>query len=108
MKALLYIFSLPRKYNKFLKPNVKTNAAKYKQFIKHFGTHYFQSGKYGGSIKLVLTTDTSYFRGKTTKDIEAQAKGSFFEIIKIGEGNSNSNLKKVDDTFTKETSKTLK
>lgn len=80
---------------------------KYMKFIKTFGTHYFSQGKFGGLLRLVLTTDQSYFQGQTDTQVKAQARATFFNIIKLGGGGSSSK-QTVDSKFTEVTQKSVR
>lgn len=68
--------------DKFLPKRIEGNATAYKNFIDYFGTHFLEYGKYGGLIRLMAETDKSYYQSRSTKDVEVQAKGSFFNLIK--------------------------
>lgn len=93
--------------DKYLPPDIASNVAAYKQFIQYFGTHFLQYGKFGGLIRLVLSTETSYYQSKSDRDVEAQAKASCFKIISAGGGGSGSKTK-IDVKFTMASIKTVR
>ena len=39
------------------------DPAAFEDFINQFGTHYFAFGKFGGVVRLLLETKSSYFKG---------------------------------------------
>ncbi|XP_076070486.1 perivitellin-2 67 kDa subunit-like [Mytilus galloprovincialis] len=84
-----------------------STCLKYMKFIKTFGTHYFSQGKFGGLLRLVLTTDQSYYQGRTDTQVKAQASATFFKIIKLGGGGS-SRTQTVDSKFTQVTQKSVR
>lgn len=71
---------------------------KFNEFIRNFGTHYFQDAFFGGMLKLVVETERSYFERSTTVGVGLQAEGLFGQMVKLkgGIGVSNTN---VDGTF---------
>ncbi|VDI18488.1 Hypothetical predicted protein [Mytilus galloprovincialis] len=75
---------------------------KYMKFIDTFGTHYFNHGRFGGILRLLLATDASYFEKKTEKRITLEAKSLFKKILKIG-GKSTTSTKIIDTKFTNST-----
>ncbi|XP_071128168.1 perivitellin-2 67 kDa subunit-like [Mytilus edulis] len=84
-----------------------STSLQYMEFIKSFGTHIFNHGKFGGLLRLVLATDESYYLDKTDSQVEAQAKATFFNTIKLGGGGS-SGTQRVDEAFTRATRKDVR
>ncbi|XP_071126454.1 perivitellin-2 67 kDa subunit-like [Mytilus edulis] len=91
---------LPKTFN-------DTTTSQYMRFIDTFGTHYFNQGKFGGLLRLILATDESYYHSKTDSQVEAQASATFFNIIKLGGGGS-SGRQTVDEAFTRATRKSVR
>jgi len=80
---------------------------KYEEFIKNFGTHYFQDAFFGGMLKLVIETESSYFETSTTVGVGLQAEGVFGEIVKLKGGVGVSN-KNVDEKFRKSSKESMR
>ena len=80
---------------------------KYAEFIKTFGTHYFQDAFFGGMLKLLIETESSYFEKSTTVGVGLQAEGVFGEVVKLkgGVGVSNTN---VDGNFKKSSKQSMR
>ena len=80
---------------------------KYEEFIKNFGTHYFQDAFFGGMLKLLVETESSYFETSTTVGVGLQAEGLFGQIVKLkgGVGVSNTN---VDGNFKKSSRESMR
>ena len=83
------------------------DPARYAEFIDHFGTHYFANGKFGGVIRLLLETESSYFKGKTESKIKAEAGGMFKNILKA-KGGYDGATATVDEEFRRKTAKTIR
>ena len=47
-------------------------------FIKNYGTHFLFEGELGGYISMMNLADSTYYSSHTTRDIETNAKASFF------------------------------
>ena len=82
-------------------------SERFEEFIKTFGTHYFQDAFFGGMLKLVVETERSYFERSTTVGVGLQAEGVFGQIVKLkgGVGVSNTN---VDGTFKRMSKETMR
>jgi len=80
---------------------------RYEEFIKNFGTHYFQDAFFGGMLKLLVETESSYFETSTTVGVGLQAEGLFGQIVKLkgGVGVSNTN---VDGNFKKSSKESMR
>ncbi|CAC5371793.1 PRF1 [Mytilus coruscus] len=91
---------LPKTFN-------DNTTSQYMRFIHTFGTHYFNQGKFGGLLRLILATDESYFDKKIDSQVEAQASATFFNIIKLGGGGS-SDRQTVDEAFIKATKENIR
>ena len=78
------------------------SPAPYYEFISIFGTHYFSKGKFGGYIRNYFETDSEYYLTHTEKDMNVQATGSFFNLLKADGGYDGSTFQ-VDEEFTKNT-----
>lgn len=85
--------------DKFLPSKFESDPQKYFEFITTFGTHYFSTVNYGGSLQLYLETMKSYYQGKSDKDVQAEASATFYKILK-GMGGTSWSVKKVDTKFT--------
>lgn len=83
------------------------HPAPYEEFIEYFGTHYFRSANYGGMISLLLETSSTYFMGKTDRDVSRQAEASFLGILKAKGGYSGS-IAATDERFESLTTKTVR
>jgi len=79
----------------------------YEDFIKSFGTHFFQDAYFGGMLKLVIETESSYFEKSTTVGVGLQAEGVFGEIVKLKGGVGVSNTK-VDGDFKKSSKESMR
>lgn len=90
-----------------LSTSFTSNPSSYFRFIRYFGTHYFTSGNFGGAIKLHIETKSSYYDGKTTRDVRAQAKASFLSLVKI-RGSGSSSSSRIDRNFKKSSTESLK
>ncbi|XP_071106999.1 perivitellin-2 67 kDa subunit-like [Haliotis cracherodii] len=90
-----------------LSTSFTSNPSSYFRFIRYFGTHYFTSGNFGGAIKLHIETKSSYYDGKTTRDVQAQAKASFLSLVKI-RGSGSSSSSRIDRNFKKSSTESLK
>lgn len=79
----------------------------YETFIKTFGTHFFQDAFFGGMLKLVIETESTYFETSTTVGVGLQAEGTFGNIVKLkgGAGVSHTN---VDGNFKKLSKETMR
>ena len=49
----------------------------YMKFVQTFGTHYFIHGNFGGILRLLLTTNSSYFRNTTETTVIQETKRVF-------------------------------
>jgi len=83
------------------------DPAKYAEFIDYFGTHYFAYGKFGGVIRLLLETKSSYFKGRTESKIKAEAGGMFKNILKAKGGYDGATVT-VDNEFKQKTTMTIR
>lgn len=90
-----------------LPANYSQNPAAYKLFIQYFGTHYFQSAKFGGLIKLVLETSSEYFQNNNDNRVQQQAEASFLNLLKAKGGYSGS-VATVDQRFEELTTKSTR
>ena len=72
----------------------------YFDFISIFGTHYFTKGKFGGYIRQIFETRSDYYATHTSSDIQVQARGIFFNLLKTKGGYSGPTFE-VDAEFTK-------
>ncbi|CAG0884115.1 unnamed protein product [Darwinula stevensoni] len=89
--------------DKLLPANFTDDPGPYEKFIATFGTHYFQNGKFGGVIKLIMETKSEYFDQKTDEQIKAEAQTSYSDLtIKIGYKDS---IVKIDKKFEEMTTK---
>ncbi|XP_064650343.1 perivitellin-2 67 kDa subunit-like [Lineus longissimus] len=79
----------------------------YQEFINHYGTHYFSHGKYGGLLLYRMTTDITAFQQLGEKKVEAEAKGSFFNLLKAN-GAYTGTTHRVDSTFSSKTTVTIR
>ncbi|CAG2232577.1 unnamed protein product [Mytilus edulis] len=68
----------------------ESTCLQYMEFIKSFGTHIFNHGKFGGLLRLVLATDESYYLDKTDS------------------GGGSSGTQRVDEAFTRATRKDVR
>ena len=94
--------------DRLLSPHFNDNtASSYFRFIRFFGTHLFQSANFGGIIKLHMETSSDYYKGKSTRDVKAQAEASFLKILSLNGGYQGSNTR-VDETFTRKTTQTIR
>ena len=85
-------------YN-FLPSQFEESPEPYYDFIKNYGTHFLFKGEFGGYISVMYLTDSTYYSSHTTRDIEANAKASFFGFLKSKGGYSDS-VTTVDREFT--------
>lgn len=67
----------------------------YYDFIKTYGTHYFNKGKLGGMFLFTSETDMSYFQNKNSQQIEANVKATFASILSTETGGSSDESKEV-------------
>ena len=74
----------------------------YYDFISYFGTHYFAKGKFGGYIRNYFQTGSAYYLTHTESDLETQAQGSFFNLLKA-DGGYNGATFQVEEQFTSNT-----
>jgi len=79
----------------------------YEEFIKTFGTHFFQDAYFGGMLKLVVETESSYFERSTTVGVGLQAEGVFGEIVKL-KGGVGVEHTKVDGDFRKSSKESMR
>ena len=56
--------------------------------------------QYGGVISLMITTNSSYFFGREDREVEAEARASFLNLLKA-EGGYSGSVTTVDSTFEK-------
>lgn len=91
---------IAKMYIERLLPDSLNNKSieQYITFINTFGTHYFNQGRFGGILRLLLATDTSYFEKTTERRITMEAKFLFKKILKIGISS-----KKIDTKFANST-----
>lgn len=91
---------IAKMYIERLLPDSLNNKSieQYITFINTFGTHYFNQGRFGGILRLLLATDTSYFEKTTERRITMEAKSLFKKILKIGISS-----KKIDTKFANST-----
>ena len=75
------------------------NIEKYLTFIRHFGTHYFTSGKFGGVIKMDFLTKSDYFKFHSDKELHIAAKVSFKAFLKAS-GEWKKSDKNIFSNFT--------
>ena len=80
----------------------KDDPEAYYDVIAYIGTHYFAKGKFGGYIRNVFTTSRTYYLSHTEDQLEAQAQGSFFNLLKVDGGYSGSTFE-VDEQFSSNT-----
>ena len=66
-----------------------------------------QDAYFGGMLKLVLETESSYFEKSTTVGVGLQAEGVFGEIVKLKGGVGVSNTK-VDGDFKKSSKESMR
>ncbi|CAG0896999.1 unnamed protein product [Darwinula stevensoni] len=90
-----------------LPPTFAQDPAAYDKFIAQFGTHYFQNGKYGGVLKLVLETKSEYFSSKTDVQVKNQAEASFLQAFKL-DGSQSQGKTNIDERFKELTTKTIR
>ncbi|RWS00194.1 perivitellin-2 67 kDa subunit-like protein, partial [Dinothrombium tinctorium] len=88
--------------NKVLPVNYESDPSKFNDFIKYFGTHYFSTGKFGGLFRVSILMESSLLQTMSSRDIEANAKGSFFKILKAKGGYSGS-MTSVSEQFSSKT-----
>jgi len=71
---------------------------RYQEFIKNFGTHYFQEAVFGGMLKLVVETESKYYEQTTTHKVGLQAQAKFAQLVKLKGGIGFENTH-VDNSF---------
>ena len=85
-----------------LPENFTESPSDYYDFISVFGTHYFGKGKFGGYIRNYFETSSEYYLTHSEHDIQVQATGSFFNLLKADGGYDGSTFE-VDEEFSKNT-----
>jgi hypothetical protein len=76
----------------------------YKEFIRHFGTHYFWKASLGGVLQLRMETDISYITKHHEEETRHQADLAFsYYLSAHGGGASETSLTGRDRDFTQVT-----
>ena len=76
---------------------------RYYDFIKNYETHFVFKGDFVGYTSMMYLTGSTYYSSHTTRDIEANAKASFFGFLSSKGGYSDS-VTIIDREFTQHTS----
>jgi hypothetical protein len=87
---------------KFLPEKYETNPAKYQEFVDTFGTHYFDSGFFGGFLQQTIEMNSYMNLKMSEQEIKVNAEASFLTLVKLNGGYSGEN-KKVSEEFVKNT-----
>ncbi|RUS72664.1 hypothetical protein EGW08_019573 [Elysia chlorotica] len=85
----------------------ETNPQAYQGFIDQFGTHYFTTAKFGGLIRSVYETGSSYFSSHTEGQAKINAKASFLKLLSV-HGGSVTGSTTVDTQFTSMSTETVR
>ncbi|GFO25878.1 hypothetical protein PoB_005238300 [Plakobranchus ocellatus] len=68
----------------------------YHRFINQFGTHYFSVANFGGQIRMVCETSTSYFSLHSTQEIKDEAKTDFMGLLSANGGSTTEDSRFAD------------
>ncbi|GFR71720.1 perivitellin-2 67 kDa subunit [Elysia marginata] len=79
----------------------------YQEFINQFGTHYFSVANFGGHIRSVYETSTSYFSSHTDSQAKKNAKASFLKLLSA-HGGSVKGSTTVDSQFSSKSTETVR
>jgi len=74
----------------------------YDKFIKQFGTHYFESGTFGGTMYVRTRINEAYVSSNTEKSLETNLEATFLSKFNA-KVETSSSTNKVTDTFLKNT-----
>ncbi|XP_005112978.1 perivitellin-2 67 kDa subunit [Aplysia californica] len=87
--------------------NFSSNPDAYRLFINEFGTHYFSTGEFGGYIRVLHETDTSYFHSHTDRQVETNARAAFMSVISANGGRVSGSTN-VDSSFSRSSTRTVR
>ncbi|GFO38968.1 perivitellin-2 67 kda subunit [Plakobranchus ocellatus] len=68
----------------------KSDPQAYQGFINLFGTHYFSVANFGGHIRMIQETKSSYFLSHTDQDVKINAKASLAKFLSANGGRASS------------------
>ncbi|VDI10715.1 Hypothetical predicted protein, partial [Mytilus galloprovincialis] len=98
--------SMARKVDVRIGEGMFSASGSYKTFQDYL-TNSPNQGQFGGLLRRVLTTDQSYYQGRTDTQLNAQASATFFKIIKL-DGGGSSRTQTVNSKFTEVTQKSVR
>ncbi|OXA43234.1 Complement component C9 [Folsomia candida] len=70
----------------------------YDSFISTYGTHYYASGYFGGSLSTYFEVDKSFRRLTSDNEVKANAEATFFGILKT-HGAYDGNVSTISEEF---------
>lgn len=77
----------------------------YEDFITTYGTHYYSSGYFGGTLMIDLEIDKSYYKATSDTEVKANAEATFFGLLKA-HGAYDGNVSQVSEAFKSASSST--